>query len=906
MEAPLITTKLYIPSPRPHLVLRSRLIEQLETGSRGKLTLVSAPAGYGKTTLVSSWAQQTPNPVVWLSLDENDNDLGRFLTYIVVALQQINSSLGIDTLTALQSSQSPQVEILLTMLVNEIAASEKKMTLVLDDCHLITNQSIFDALEFLLNHMPPYMHLVIAGRVDPSIPFSRWRAGGQLAEIRSDDLRFTEAEVIAFLNDLMKLDLSQEDIKALDKRTEGWVAGLQLAALSLQGRDDKHEFVEAFSGSHTHIIDYLVEEVLSRQPEDIRTFLCRSSILERFNAPLCDITLEISTSQQILKRLVEDDLFLISLDGERYWYRYHHLFADFLELCLEENQPEHIRELHHRAAGWYELNGFTAEALNHYLIAKEDSEATRLVEANAKRLVEGSELATLIKWVGKLPDAQVRVRPWLCVYHAWALRLSGSKFDVVEARIQAAEQALEHHGWHLSQNKSAGESTLAKDEAHSLLGHIYALRAFQALFMDQIPQVIKLANHANTYQPEGKFLHSSIGFALGWAYRFSGDLEAAYQAFGETEKFSLASGNIYMAVAAICRLAYGQVLGGELHRTLVNFRKAESIATRKDGTRLPVAGYAYVYMAGLYYEWNDLDKAIHYALEGIDLCERVGYIMDQIVGYATLARLRYAKNGWDSAQEALQTAEGLSKRMGGYVYARRWVEDCQVRLWIAEGKLESVARWVQESGLGVEDELSFMRDIEHITLARALVALGKVQPDKLHTQDALSLLTRLQELTEAANWNGKLIEVLVLQALALQSISKDDEALAVLGSALSLAKPEGYIRSFIDEGKPMEVLLRKASIRGITPNYIDKLLAGFEVDKRTGYIPPPSTLIEPLSQREREVLRLLATDLSGPEIANELSIALSTVRYHSNNIYGKLNVHNRRTAVRRAEVLGLL
>ncbi len=882
------------------------MIKKLNAGLGGKLTLVSAPAGYGKTTLVSAWAQQAGEPVAWLSLDENDNDLARFLTYFITSAQQIDREIGVDVLTALQSSQSPQTEILLTMLVNEIAARGNHFTLVLDDCHLIVSQSIHDALEFLLCHLPQGMHLVLIGRVDPPIPFSRLRAGGRLTEMRSDDLRFTEAEVATFLNDLMGLNLLPEDIAALDARTEGWIAGLQLAALSLQGRDDKHELVAAFSGSQHYVIDYLVEEVLSRQPEEIRTFLCRTSILERLSAPLCDATLEISSSREILQKLERADIFLIPLDVERRWYRYHHLFADFLRLCLEDNQPEHIPDLHRRAADWYDQNGFDSDAVSHLLAAEDFADAARLVEKIAKHLLERSELATLMRWVDALPDKYVCTRPWLCVYHAWALRLSGSGFEVVESRIEDAERALEKKGWFISQDKPVEKFQLPEDEARNLMGHIIALRAFQALYSEKIPQAIDLAQQAKSYRPEGSFVRSSIGSALGWAYRFSGDLEAASQAFGETTAVSLASGNIYMAVAALCRAAYGQVMAGRLHQAMESYQEAVQIAASEDGRRLPVAGYAFVYMAGVCCEWNDLETAARYSLEGADLCKRVGYIMDQVVGYANLARVRLAQRDLNGAHDACQNAKKLSQMMKGYVYARRWVEDCQVRLWLAQGNLDAAARWVQESGLGVDDELNFQRDIEHIILARALVALCREQHTSSHVEAATTLLARLWEMAETAGWMGKAIEILVLQALALQTRGEIKEALETLEKALVLAEPEGYVRTFIDEGEPMATLLREAAVRRIASDYAGRLLAAFEIDKTKIYSSPAMSFIEPLSKRELEVLRLLATDLTGPEIARELMVALSTVRYHTNNIYSKLSVHNRRSAIRRAEELDLL
>jgi len=544
--------------------------------------------------------------------------------------------------------------------------------------------------------------------------------------------------------------------------------------------------------------------------------------------------------------------------------------------------------------------------LNHYLAAKDYGEAARLVEHNARRMLERSELATLMKWVDALPEDYACSSPWLCVYHAWALRLSGSSFDSVEERIHDVEHILQNDGWFLLQDKPAKGESIPEDEARSLIGHLLGLRAFQALYTERIPQVIKLAKQAETYHPAEDFLRSSLGFALGWAYRFSGDLEAASQAFGETTEISLASGNTYMAVAALCRASYGQVMAGNLHQAMDNLRTGVQIATRENGRQLPVAGYAYVYMGGIHLEWNDLEAALICSIKGTDLCERVGYIMDQAVGNVYTARVRLAEGNLESAMDACQNAFELGQRMKGYVYVQRWVEDCQLRLWVAQENLDAVARWVSETELGVNDELSFMRDIDHIILARALLALARGQANQSYLEDALALLARLRELAEQVGWNGKLVEILALHALAFQLNEDDESALNSLAMALVLAKPEGYVRTFIDEGQPMAELLQLADSRSLGSGYARKLLDVFDRDGKREKLLPASTLVEPLSERELEVLRLMATDLSGPEIARELCVALSTVRYHSNNIYGKLSVHNRRAAVLKANKLNLI
>jgi LuxR family maltose regulon positive regulatory protein len=442
------------------------------------------------------------------------------------------------------------------------------------------------------------------------------------------------------------------------------------------------------------------------------------------------------------------------------------------------------------------------------------------------------------------------------------------------------------------------------------MGHITAIHAFQALYRDDIPRVLELAQRALAYRPEGTFVGSNIALALGWAYRFSGDLEASRQAFIEASITGLESGNFYSAVATRCRAAYGEVLAGRLHQAMESLREATQMATRENSRQLPVAGYAYVYMGGVYREWNDLEAATRYSLDGIDLCERVGYIMDQAVGYATLSCIKLAQKDWEAAQDALQRANTLSQKMKTYVYVRRWVENCQIRLWIAQGNLKAIDTWIRKSGLSIDDELTFLRDIEHIILARALVALGQAQSESRYLDNALTLLTQLQDMTLAAGWVGKAIEVLVLQALALQAKVKNEAALKTLGKALSLAEPQGYVRIFVDEGQPMATLLRQAATQGISTHYAGRLLGTLEAELQDETndieVMPASRVIEPLSKRESEVLKMLATELSGPEIASEMHIALTTLRFHTRNIYGKLEVNNRRSAVRKAQEFNLI
>jgi LuxR family maltose regulon positive regulatory protein len=898
VDTPLLKTKLYIPPVRPELVPRPRLIERLNAGLHHKLTLISAPAGSGKTTLVAEWLHSLKaRASAWLSLAADDNDPARFFTYLIAALETVQADVGADARALLQSPQHPPLKAVLTMLLNSIAAMPTDFVLVLDDYHAVEQQPIHDALTFLLDHLPPQMHLVIASRVDPPLHLARLRTRSQLSELRTADLRFTPDEAAAFLNQAMGLNLSPGDVAALEARTEGWIAGLQLAALSMRDKDAERvaDFIADFSGSHRHVIDYLAEEVMAQQPDEIHDFLCQTAILDRLTAPLCDAVAGRDDSDEILRQLEQANLFLVPLDERREWYRYHHLFADFLRNYLGRDQPDRVPELHRRAAGWYEQNRLITAAIDHALSAGDFERAARLVEQVAEATLMRSEAATLMGWMEALPDDEVRARPILSTYHAGLQLMDGCPPDVLEARLQEAMEA---------------------DTTGTVSIGVAAIRAFLAAHQGDTRQGIELARRALELLPQESLVLRSfvVGF-LGLNYLYSGDVVAATQTLNEAARIGQRVGNLLAAVVALCYSAELSVLQGQLYQAQSFYNQALEMGVDSQGRPRPIAGLALAGLGQLLREWNDLEAATRHLVEGIELSRKWGEV-GAVQGYVGLALVRQAQGDVEGAREAIQTARQLAIEFDATEKDILSVTMCQVRLWVAQGDIEAALRWVEERGLDSRDELEkevssasspLHRALEYTALARVCIAQGQFD-------EALEVLGPLLQAAESAGWTGPVIEILALRALALQEQGKTAQALTALRRALSLAEPGGYVRIFADEGQPMAELLsalsRQRSLTGPLQTYVSKLLSAFELEgsklQVEGSPVRPSTLIEPLSERELEVLRLIATGMSNREAAEKLVVATSTVKKHLQNIYGKLGVHNRTQAIARANALGLL
>jgi LuxR family maltose regulon positive regulatory protein len=915
----ILATKLYIPSPRPKIVPRPHLIEKLNNSlsSGCKLTLISASAGFGKTTLLSEWVASCERPTAWLSLDEGDNDPARFLTYLVTALQTIQPNVGEGVLQILQSPQPPPIESILTPLLNEITTIPDYFILVLDDYHLVDAKAIDNALTFLVEHQPPQMHLVITTREDPNLPLARLRVRGQLTELRATDLRFTPSETAEFLNQIMGLNLTAEDLAALEARTEGWIAGLQLAALSMQGHQDVPGFIQAFAGDHRYIVDYLVEEVLQRQPEYLRSFLLQTSILDRLNGPLCEAITGQPGGKARLETLRRGNFFLIPLDDKRYWYRYHHLFADVLHIHLMAEQPDQEPALHQRASEWYARNGSPADAIRHALAGGDFERAADLIELAAPDMHRMRQEATVLGWMKVLPEELFRARPVLSVESVGVLMSNGT-VEGVEARLQNAERWLGMIDDKRERSQAASTEMVVVNEKEfrRLPGAIAMYRAGLALARGDVPATVTYARRVLDLVPEEDHLgRGGAAGLMGLAFWTDGDLETAHRTFADGMAHLQKAGNISDAVGGVLALADIRITQGRLHEARDTYERALQLAREHGMPALRGTADMYVGMSELEREHNDLRAATQHLLSSQEQDEHTGFPQYGYRWHVAMARIRQAQGDLDGALGLFHKAEPLY--VSDFFPNVRPIAALKARVWVAQGRLAKALNWAREQGLSAQDDLSYLREFEHITLARILLARSKSDRSNSSIREASGLLERLLNAAQDGGRMGSAIEILVLQALAHHAQGDIPTALLPLQQALTLAEPEGYIRIFLNEGANMAQLLREAAGCGILPDYIGKLLGAFEAEQNgnTGETLLPDLrgqssqasqpLIEPLSQRELEILRLFKTELSGPEIARELVIALSTVRTHTKSIFSKLNVNDRQAAVKRAAELGL-
>lgn len=866
------------------------------------MTIISAPAGFGKTTLVSAWVAVCKRPVAWLSLDEGDNDLKRFLVYLVAALQTITAEIGSGVLGALQSPRLPPIESLMTTLLNELDVIADDFILVLDDYHLLDSKSVDRALTFLVEHMPQQMHLVIASREDPPLPLARLRARDRLTELRASDLRFTPAEAADFLNRVMGLNLSPGEIAALEARTEGWIAGLQLAALSLQGHSDATGFIQSFSGAHHFVLDYLLEEVLHQQPEPIQAFLLRTSILNSLCGPLCDaVVLDPSASgQKILESLERANLFIVPLDQERRWYRYHHLFGDLLRQRLGQSlAPEEIAQHHIHASEWYEQNGDAAEAFHHAITARDFDRAARLTEMAWEAMSESFQSAAWLGWVKQLPEELIRTRPVLCTQIAWAF-MDRSEVDPSESRLRDAERCLK--------GPADGMIIVEEEQFRSLPARIAFARAYNAQTRGDLSATVKYAEQAIELAPgENHFIRAQAAAILGATHWASGDLDAAGRSMSDWIDRSQKSGNFIFAIASASGKADILTAQGHLREALRTYQQALQLASRHERDAQRIIAHHHLGLAMLYHEMGNDETAASHLQRSLELGEKSTLLDWPYRRCLAQARLKESQGDLPAARDLLDEAKGLYVKT--LIPDTHPVDALKARLHLKQGQLSKAQEWARELGLSIGDELSYLHEFEHITLARVLLAEYGSNREEHSLINALTLLERLLKAAEAQKRMGSMLEILVVQALAYQAQGDIPRALVSLERALTLAEPEGYIRFFINEGLPMAALLREAAKHSIALNYVRQLQAAFgKTESATGGRDKQSVtqpLIDSLSERELEVLRLLRTELDGPEIARQLQVSLNTMRTHTKNIYNKLGVNTRRAAIRRAEELDL-
>ena len=912
---PLLATKLHVPRLPLQLVRRPRLVERLQLAVERQFTLIAAPAGFGKTTLLVSWLQDAPVSAVWVSLDSGDDDPTRFWAYTFAALDAVHAGLGIIGFPLLQAPEPPPLEIILTAVINHLAAFPGKLVLIFDDYHVITAQSIHTSMAFLLDHLPAHLHLMIATRADPPLPLARLRSKGQLVEIRSTDLRFTREEAASFLTQTIGVELSTENITTLETRTEGWIAGLQLAALSLQGRQDVASFMQAFAGTHRFVVDYLTQEVLARQPADVQSFLLQTAILERLCGPLCEAVTGDPEGQAMLERLEEANLFLLPLDDERRWYRYHQLFAEMLRQRLQHMQPDRVAQLHQKASAWYAQHELMSEAVHHALAATDFAQAARLIEQAFNALVRRGEIATLQRWAAALPDELVRTNIELSVLRGWLLFVSG-KHAAAERHLQDIERTFGIAPVSDEPREQERQTVPSESEGFNrdaIRGRIAAIRASIAVAQGDIPRTIALSRLALAYLPKENISRAYAAWYLGRACWLSGDVRAASIALVEASQVSWEVDHLYSVFMVTQDLAHVQKLQGRLHQAEQTYRQALQQAVERGGD-LPAIGLAYVGRGNLEYEWNHLEAATSLLQEGIKLCERTGDVRAILQAYITLAFIRQARGDADGASTIMQQVVQIMARRHHSQYRGTQVKASQTRLSLMQGDEAAVLRWIQHCDLSLDQELNHLRESEYLTLVRVFIKQNRLD-------EAKQWLGNLLQLAERQGRMGSTIEILMLQTQALYASGEMKQAIEWFSRTLSLAEPEGYVRLFVDEGVPMAHLLmqmrnrlldgQRSSPDRILLDYVKKLLAAFGTSSNQNMSQPsglkPSNIhVEPLSERELEVLRLIVAGCSNREIADRLVIAVSTVKWYVNVIYSKLQVESRTKAIARARELNIV
>ncbi len=906
MVEALLEAKLHLPQPRPARVVRQRLDERLDRVWTSTVTLVSAPAGFGKTTSLVHWWAGAAGPgrsLAWVSLDERDNDPVRFWRYLLAAVRRAAPGTG-DAVAALLDTASPSTDTVVTGLLNDLHGLAGDLAVVLDDYHVIDDPDVRDSLALLVENLPQQAHLVIASRADPSLALPRLRARGQLLEVRAADLRFTTEETATYLDEVVGLSLSTQQVDALDARTEGWIAALQLAGLSLQGRDDVAGFIEGFAGDDRYVVDYLAEEVLQRQPEDVRSFLLRVSVLARLSGPLCDAVTGQGGGTAKLVALERANLFLVPLDHRRQWYRFHHLFADVLRSHLLEEAPDQVPVLHARACDWFEQSGAAADAIQHALAGGDHARAAGLVELALPRLQRDRQEATLRRWLELLPDEVVRARPVLSNGYAGVL-LSTGQAEGVEPRLRDAERWLAGPAADGPGGRSCPSSMVVVDDKgfRDLPGGVAVHRAGLARMLGDADGTVAHAQRALELLGDDDDVGRGAACALlGLACWSAGDLEGAHRRYTEASASLARAGHLADVVGCAIILADLDIARGRLRAARSTYQRGLDLALTSEPVPLRGAADMHVGLGAILVERGERDVAVQHLRASDDLGEHLGLPQNRYRRQVVMARAREVQGDLDGAAALLDAAERVY--VADFSPPVRPIAALRARVRARQGRWREALVWVHERDLSADDDLSYLHEFEHLVLARILLAQHSSEPHSGHLDAALGLLERLAEAGRAGGRDGDLIEILVVRSLADQVRGDTPAALETLRRALVLAEPEHYIRTFLDEGRAMTTLLRAAGTRGSVGQYVRRLLA--VADAPGSGTHTAEGWVAPLSDRERDVLRLLRSDLGGPDIARELSISLNTLRTHTRNIYAKLGASNRRSAVRRAEELGLL
>ena len=872
-----LETKLYIPRWPAGLLTRPRLVARVRAGVEGKLTVLSAPAGSGKTTLLAEWLAQREAdelPVGWVSLDAGDNEPAFFWSYLIRALQKIAPNVGQQVLAALQPGAAPDVP-LLTTLVNEIATCERDAVLILDDYHVIETPAIHTALAFFLDHLPDHMHVIIATRVDPVLPLARLRARGELNELRASDLRFNSDEAWTFLNGTMTLDLADADVAALEKRTEGWVTGLKLAALSMQSQPDARAFIDSFSGDNRYIADYLIEEVLQGQPEHMRRFLSATSILDRLSAPLCDAVTGETGSQVLLEYLEKRNLFVIALDDRREWYRYHHLFAEVLQAHAAREDTELVRAAHRRASAWYEQNGAAAEAVQHALRAHDLERVAELLERHWPPKDRSYASRRWLERVKALPEAIVQARPLLNMGYAWGL-LNAGDLEGADLRLRELEASLGDDRY----------PTLAREHATASV-YLAQSRGDAGGTVEHARRVFDLA-------PAGDSAARATGAALlGLAYWGNGDLDAAHDTFASALASMRSAGAELDAIRGEFVLGDIRATQGRLGEAVRIYQAGIALANAHKNAE---ADELYLGLSEVKLERGNLHEAASLLREIDERASRAAHFSNRHRWCVAMARLEEARGDLNATMKMLSEAETNHRR--DPLPVTRPIAAMKARIALAIGDVATAARWGRERGLSDDGELSFIREYDYITLARLLIAQNQLP-------QAIALLERLNSHAQLGSRLGSVVETLVLQALAHDQARNTVNAMDAIAAALELAEPEEFSRVFVNEGVAIRDLLRRATARGISGAYTRRVLAAFQEPSQPTTTNGAATP-HLLTSREHEILRLLATGMRNQEIAKQLFISPATVKRHIANVYNKLDASHRTEALKRAGALNLL